>query len=128
MLDSVFVPCWFASFFFQLRCVGSSGAFRHASYRTMDAFGHESAPARSSSPNSSLHATSRFKDIFRRTKSNRPQRWKSPVLHPTTLTIAIITPLLLALTLVLLLKRSQREHGIIFSQDINALPLSRSFL
>ncbi|KAL5372989.1 hypothetical protein DPSP01_013091 [Paraphaeosphaeria sporulosa] len=91
---------------------------------------NQGAPARSSFPNSSLHATSTFKNIFQiqRTKSNEPQRWKSPALHPATLIIAIITPLLLILTLVLLLRRSQREHGIIFSQDINALPLSRTFL
>jgi hypothetical protein len=94
----------------------------------MDAFGTQMGPARSSFPNSSLHATSTFKNFFRRRKSNKPPEWKPPALHPFTLALAIATPLALIVTLVLLLRRSQRDNGIIFAPDINALPLSRTFM
>ncbi|KAJ4346856.1 uncharacterized protein N0V89_010788 [Didymosphaeria variabile] len=94
----------------------------------MDAFGTRAAPARSSFPSSSLHATSTLKSIFKRRESSKSKQWKPPALHPFTLAIAIATPLALIVTLVLLLRRSQRDNGILFAPDINALPLSRTFM
>jgi hypothetical protein len=57
-----------------------------------------------------------------------PGHWTPPALHPVTLTLAILVPLALLTTLQLLLNRSQRDSGLIFAPDINALPLSRTFL
>ncbi|KAL1593815.1 hypothetical protein SLS60_010547, partial [Paraconiothyrium brasiliense] len=95
----------------------------------MDAFGTRAAPTRSSFPSSSLHAaTSTFKSLLRRRKSNGSRRWKPPALHPFTFAIAIATPIASIVTLILLLRRSQRDNGIIFAPDINALPLSRTFM
>jgi len=56
------------------------------------------------------------------------RHWTTPALHPVTLILAILTPLALLTTLQLLLNRSQRDNGLIFAPDINALPLSRTFL
>ena len=61
-------------------------------------------------------------------KGDGQRRWKPPALHPFTFTLAILTPLALIVTLVVLLKRSQRDNGIIFAPDVNALTLSRTFM
>lgn len=54
--------------------------------------------------------------------------WRPPALHPITLVFAILSCWALIITLQLLLTRSQRENGILFAPDINALPLHSTFL
>jgi hypothetical protein len=58
----------------------------------------------------------------------RLAHWTPPALHPFTLSLAVFAPLALLVILQLLLNRSQRDNGLIFAPDINALPLSRTFL
>jgi hypothetical protein len=54
--------------------------------------------------------------------------WTSPALRPFTLILIITISLALLVTLQLLLNRSNRDQGVIFAHDINALPLSRTFM
>ncbi|KAF2646577.1 hypothetical protein P280DRAFT_386551 [Massarina eburnea CBS 473.64] len=59
---------------------------------------------------------------------NKQKTWTPPALRPFTLCLAILISLALFITLQLLILRSDRDQGVIFAPDINALPLSRTFM
>lgn len=86
------------------------------------------AGLRSSFPDSVRRTTTNISSYFRTRNGNGSRQWRPPALHPATLAFAIAVPLALIITLVLLLRRSQRDNGIIFAPDINDLPLSRTFM
>ncbi|KAF1954142.1 hypothetical protein CC80DRAFT_128575 [Byssothecium circinans] len=61
-------------------------------------------------------------------KKKGKKSWTPPALRPFTLILAILISLGLIISLQLLLLRSNRNQGVIFAADINALPLSRTFV